>query len=269
MTDLPRELPQTRRGDFVTSDGVRLSFLHRGSPAGQASMLLVPGWSMPASIWSEQMVALSNGREVFALDPRGQGESDVPEDGYVIERRAQDLHEFACAHSPVIVVGWSLGALEVLQAIQRFGPYPFSGVVLVDSSIGEEPAPAPGTAFTDSLRADRRAALDGFMHAIFRRPPPEPEVQALVDGALRMGLEQSIALFPRHLPREHWRDIARGLQMPLLYAVTEQYAEQAANLRAHRSRTRIEVFQNAGHALFVDQPDRFNRLMIAFSRSLA
>lgn len=256
------------REQFTTSDGVKLSCLRSGPRTAQPSLLLVPGWCMPASIWAPQLDMLATDRAVLALDPRGQGESAMPDHGYDISRRARDLYEFALEHAPVIVVGWSLAALETLHAIHLFGSVPFSAVVLVDSSVGEEPAPPQVD--TDSFRArlhsDRALAVEDFVRGVFRRPPPEPEIRALIDGALRLPLAHSLSLFPRELPRTHWRDIVRALRLPLLYAVTEQYLEQAGNLRLNRPGTRIEVFPNAGHALFVDQADRFNRLLARFAQ---
>lgn len=261
--------PGTTRGTFEAPDGVRLSWLQAGNRSARPSFLLLPGWSMPAWIWSAQFGPLSMDRAVFALDPRGQGESERPAHGYDIQTRARDLHAFASSISPVIAVGWSLAALELLEAIDRFGSMPFAGVVLVDSSVGEEPAPAPGSPLIDALQADREAALDAFVRAIFASGRPEAEVRALVEGALRMPLAASLALFPRDIPREHWRGIVRAVELPLLYAVSPQFQEQAWNLRASRPRTQVEVFHRSGHALFADEPDRFNRLLIHFARTMA
>jgi non-heme chloroperoxidase len=261
--------PGTTRGSFEAPDGARLSWLQSGRRSARPSFLLLPGWSMPAWIWSAQFGPLSMDRSIFALDPRGQGESEHPTQGYDIHTRARDLHAFASTISPVIAVGWSLGALELLEAIHRFGSMPFAGVVLVDSSVGEEPAPAPGSPFIDALQSDRASALDGFVRAIFASARPEAEVRALVEGALRMPLDKSLALFPRSVPREHWRGIVHALELPLLYAVSPQFQEQAWNLRTNRPRTQVEVFHRSGHALFADEPDRFNRLLIHFARTLS
>src|SRR4051794_35085310 len=68
---------------FITSDHVRLNVLEAGQgKRGQPTVAFVPGWSMPASIWSAQLEALSATHKVVALDPRGQGESDIPSGGY-------------------------------------------------------------------------------------------------------------------------------------------------------------------------------------------
>jgi non-heme chloroperoxidase len=111
---------------FITSDGVRLRVVEaspRGSDGAVAAAVpvtaFVPGWSMPAAIWQPQLAALGASRRVVALDPRGQGESEIPAHGFNIERRATDVREFVARYEPVVLVGWSLGALEALQCVHR------------------------------------------------------------------------------------------------------------------------------------------------------
>jgi len=69
-------------------------------------------------------------------------------------------------------------------------------------------------------------------------------------------------------PRTHWREITHGFPKPLLYVVTPQFEAQAHNLEMNRPGTQIEVFRSAGHALFVDEPERFNRLIEKFAKEL-
>ena len=277
---------------FLTSDGVRLHVLEggpagaaagadavtvataRGAAAGTAPVIaFVPGWSMPARIWQAQLSALATRYRVAALDPRGQGESDLPEQGYTIERRAEDVREFVAHYPRVVVVAWSLGALEVLRFIYRPAgarvpnATRIEALVIVDSSVGEGHAqapPPPGTGFVDELRRDRNATVESFVRAIFRQPLPEAELLALRDGALRMPLEASLSLFPSAVPRSIWRRAVHAFHRPLLYVVTPQFASQAAALRKNRPGTRVEVFREAGHALFVDEPDRFNQVLLRF-----
>ena len=68
-----------------------------------------------------------------------------------------------------------------------------------------------------------------------------------------MPLAASLSIFPSKVPRSHWREIAQSFDRPLLYAITPQYAEQGKALKAARPETRIELFADAGHALFVDE----------------
>ena len=263
--------PAIRSTSFVTSDGVRLHVLE-GCPrgkgmatrAGRPTVAFVPGWSMPAEIWRAQLIELGAAHCVAALDPRGQGLSDVAAGGYTIERRAEDVGEFVARYSRVVLVGWSLGALEALQYVNRHGTARLDGLVLVDTSVGEDPAPSPGDDFVGALKRDRRAAVEDFLRGSFRSQRAESEIAALTDAALRMPLEASLSLFPRSLPRSHWRGIVRSFPKPMLYAVSAQFAEQAQNLQRHRPETRVAVFDDAGHALFVDEAEKFNALLAKF-----
>ena len=263
-------LPAIQTAKFTTSDGVRLQVLEAApaTPAANAPVLaFVPGWAMPAAIWRDQLALLGERYRVAALDPRGQGDSDVPAQGYTVERRARDIAEFVARYPRVVLIGWSLGALECLHYVHLYGERKVAALVLVDSSVGEHPPPPAGR-FTESLRGDRAAAVERFVHAMFRGQRPPEELQALVEGALRLPAKASIALLSYPQPRTHWRDIAWAFRKPLLYVVTPQFAEQAKNLRRNRPGTRIEVFEHAGHALFADEPQRFNALLEEFVRGL-
>ncbi|TMA59999.1 MAG: alpha/beta hydrolase [Deltaproteobacteria bacterium] len=83
-----------------------------------------------------------------------------------------------------------------------------------------------------------------------------------------MALEDSLALLDYPFERSHWRTIARAFDKPLLYVVTPQFEQQAINLKRNRPQTQIEVFKKAGHALFADEPQRFNALIEKFAARL-
>jgi non-heme chloroperoxidase len=261
---------QPIRRSFQTTDGVTLSFLEAGSEHGsEINIVLVPGWLMPGRIWQNQINDFSRTYHTLALDPRGQGESQVASSGYTAERRATDLNELLLKRSNVLLIGWSLGGIEALQYVHMFGADHLAGLVLVDSSVGEEPAPGSSGGFKDNLRRDRDKTLREFMRAIFAKPRPEHELAELVRGAERLPVEDSLALLDYPFERAHWRNIVRRFQKPLLYAVTPQYEQQAANLKKNRPGTQVELFKKAGHALFVDEPQRFNAVIRKFAVRLS
>lgn len=257
---------------FTTSDGVQLHVLE-ACPPGKTMQdaatvtAFVPGWSMPAAVWREQLLALGQSGCVAALDPRGQGESEVAASGYNIVRRAADVREFVARYPRVVLVGWSLGALEALEYVHRHGHGALDGLVLVDSSVGEDPEPPPSSTFRDALKRDRRAAITDFMQGILGATRSGPDIEALTTAALRMPLDASLSVFPRGIPRTHWRSITRTFPKPLLYVVSAQFAAQAKALQHHRPATQIAIFEKAGHALFADEPARFNALLAGFAAS--
>jgi len=272
---------RTRRASVVTDDGVRLSLIDSSPDAGPGpasapaaapgaapTIVLVPGWCMPATIWRAQLPVLGARWRTLALDPRGQGQSQIPATGYTADRRADDLRDVLAGLERVVLVGWSLGALDALQYVHRHGRQRLLGVMLVDSSVGEPPVPKASD-FTARLRKARAATIDDFVRAIFAHPQPEADLRALRDAALRMPLEDSIALLSYVQPREHWRAVALSYDGPLAYVVTPQFEEQARHLVAERPATRVELFEHAGHALFVDEAPRFNRLLSGWIDALA
>jgi microsomal epoxide hydrolase len=262
-------LAQGARRSITTSDGVKLSVIEAGHVDQTPTIALVPGWSMPATLFRPQLAALGQRHYVMALDPRGQGESDVPVSGYTAERRATDIKEFLNGRSNVVLVAWSLGVLESLQYVEMFGAGQLAGLVLVDNSVGEEPAPTGGGgAFFDELRQDRPKALRDFTRAIFKTPQSDADISAIVASASRMSVENSIALLSYPYPRTHWRDILRSFPKPVLYVVTPQFEAQARNLEKNRPGTRVAVFPRAGHALFVDEADAFSALIEEFAQEV-
>ena len=259
------------RRSFQTSDNVHLSFLEMGRQhlgTQKPTIAFIPGWLMPATIWRNQIEGLSQHYHVIALDPRGQGQSAAPPWGYTAERRATDLCEFINPLSRVLLVGWSLGAIEALQYLHMYGDERVAGLALVDSSVGEEPIPPSSETFLQRLRMDQEGALQEFVRALFRVPRPQTELDRLVQGAQQIAVEQSLALLSYPYVRTHWKRIVHGFAKPLLYVVTPEFEAQAQNLQRNRPGTKSVIFRDAGHALFVDQPERFNQLIAEFAESL-
>lgn len=255
---------------FITSDGARLHYLEAG-PAGGQTVVFVPGWCMPAWIFQRQIDALSDRFHVLALDPRGQGDSEVTRFGYSYERRGRDIGELIerAATGRVVLVGWSLGVLDSLAYLGDVGDGRIAGLVLIDNSIGEEPAPAPSGAgrhdaapvLSDAERRSRRAT---FVASMFAQDPGADYRARLTDQALRMTPEDERRLLAYDVPREYWRAAVHSTDRPVLYVVRPRWREQGENLIRTHADARMAVFEDAGHALFVDDADRFDRLLIDF-----
>jgi non-heme chloroperoxidase len=253
---------------FVTSDGVRLHYLEAGSRRAE-TIVLVPGWTMPAWIWGPQISAFSHEYHVVAFDPRGQGDSEIAFSGYEPIRRGRDIGELIAAldTDPVLLVAWSLGVLDALAYIRNQGDGQIAGFVLVDNSVGEEPAPSPPPAPRHrGPRLTHDEYMRRFVRSMFRKPQSEDYLEMLIDATLRTPQYASAALLSYPVPRSYWRDSLYSTAKPVLYAVRPALAAQAQNLERDRPGTEIAVFADAGHALFVDDASRFNALVQDFVR---
>jgi non-heme chloroperoxidase len=251
---------------FVTSDGVRLHYLEAGPRLGH-TIVFVPGWTMPAWIWQPQIGAFAQRYHVVAFDPRGQGDSDAPESGYEPGRRGQDIAELIgnLEPVPVLLVGWSLGVLDTLAYVRAHGDEKVAGLVLVDNSIGEEPPPPPRPPRRPGPAVPHAVAMQRFVASMFHHRPSELYLDRLTEATLHTPEPASRALLAYPVPRTYWREAVYGTRRPVLYVVRPGWlSEQAANLAHNRPGTQIAVFGDAGHALFVDDAERFNSLLAGF-----
>lgn len=257
---------------FITSDGARLHYLEAG-PSEALTVVFVPGWTMPAWIFEQQIDALSDRYHVLALDPRGQGESEVTRFGYTWERRGRDIGELIdhAAQGDVVLVGWSLGVIDSLAWVNQAEDDRIAGLVLIDNSIGEGPPPvapsapprsaAPPPEPTPQERRERRAA---FVASMFAHDPGADYRARLTDQALRMSVDDERRLRAYDAPRTYWRAAVHATDRPVLYVVRPTFREQGEALIRTHPNAQMEVFEDAGHALFVDEPERFNALLIDF-----
>ncbi len=253
---------------FVSSDGVRLHYLEAGPP-GAHTLVFVPGWTMPAWIWMPQILAFSRRYHVVAFDPRGQGDSSISDSGYEPVRRGRDIAELiAQLTAPkVVVVGWSLGVLDTLASIHVAGDGRLAGLVLVDNSVGEEPPPPYRPPPPQSGRPENHAtAMKRFVRSMFARPQPKAYLDRLTQAVLRTPEFASRLLLAYPVPRSYWREAVYATKVPLLYVIRPRWVAQGENLVRNRANTEMDVFSDAGHALFVDDPVRFNTVMEQFLR---
>ncbi len=254
-----------RGGHFTTSDGVRLHYLEAGQGR---TILFVPGWSMPAFIWEPQLAGLSPRWRTVALDPRSQGRSQVARSGHEPSRRGRDIAEAIdrLGQGRVVLVGWSLGVLDSLAYVQEHGDGRVAGLVLVDNSVGEATPPAPSrpSTFLPSLRADREKTMRSFVNGMYATPQDPAYLEAVARAALVTPYDAQAKLLSYPRPREYWRDALYSTRRPVLYAIRPRFAAQGEAVKARHADASVEVFADAGHALFVDRAERFNALLDAF-----
>ncbi len=265
--DPPRDAPTVQSRYFLSSDGVRLHYLEAGPPAAH-TIVFVPGWAMPAWIFAAQIQAFSHTYHVIAFDPRGQGGSEIAPGGYEPIRRGQDIAELIArlGPQPVVVVGWSLGVLDTLAYVHTHGDAHLAGLVLIDNSVGEEPAPSAAPHRRRAPPVSHATFMARFVRSMFRTPQSPDYLQQLTEAALRLPEPDAVRLLNYPVPRTYWREAIYSTAKPVLYVVRPWLEGQAENLARHHPDCETAVFADAGHALFVDDAQRFDALMDGFLR---
>jgi len=267
-----------RSGHFMTSDGVKLHYLEAGSGP---TIVFVPGILMPAEIWEPQLAYFAATHRVVALDPRSQGRSEKTTEGHHLVRRGKDISELIehLGPEPVVVVGWSLGVLEILTNAREFGTDPFRGVVLVDMYLGvdeklgeQHPYEAGWRPWIAGLQLDRENWTREWLRGFYHSEQSDEYIETMTQAVLATPTNTAVTLLSNLMLIEErdWRPVVDELDRPVLFVASSQpwAVAEAEMVRDRWPEIRVEVIENTEHALFVDEPERFNRVLEEFMSTL-
>ena len=249
-----------RDGWLPMPDGARLHYREQGRSApGAPAIVLATGWTVPIDIWAPLMTRLGRTHRVIAIEPRGQGRSTHATDALTPEARADDLAVALrrLAVERAVLVGWSLGAIEVLAYVERHGDARVAALALLDQPASPDTSSAMRTAVAraaERLLRDRVGETRRFAAGMVVRPLTSADSAALVVGMLRTPTRNAIALMFGEASADLGPVLPR-LRMPVL--VLSPAGPAAAPLGAMTTRIprgRHVPIADAGHALFLDQP---------------
>jgi len=246
---------------FTTSDGIRLHYIESGMGR---PIVLIPGWTMPAEIWRPQIDAFSGKYRVIALDPRSQGDSDKPAEGHYPARRARDVKELVDnlkLEKPVLV-GWSLGVAELLAYADQFGTDNVGAVVLVDGFVKLDPQMAATfPQFLLNFQVDRRKTTEAFVKSMYAKPQGEAYLAKVTEASLKTPTNSAMALMMGSLAHLDGSEALTKLaNVPVRYEYEPQLQGQADVVKSKLPNAKLDRYE-AGHALFVDEPEKFNRVL--------
>jgi non-heme chloroperoxidase len=269
---VPTVVAQTAKSEFFkTSDGIRIHYLEVGSGR---PIVFIPGWTMPAWIWQKQIDEFSKKYRVIAVDPRSQGESDKPNYGHLAETRARDYKELVdhLGLQQPVLVGWSMACNELLKYAEQFGTDNVGGLVLVDGYLTDKPSLELFgllSGWMNQLQQDRRKQADPFVRTMFKKPQPEDYLNLLVDASVQVPADTAALLIYNMLAIKDYSVGFARTNRPVLFAYQPDTQPDADFLKSKLGeKVRLEKFDGDGHALFVDDPEKFNRVLEEFVRSL-
>jgi pimeloyl-ACP methyl ester carboxylesterase len=264
----------------TVADGVSLRVIESGKAGGEPALVFIPGWSTGADIWNHQIDTFAKTHRVIAFDPRSQGESTRTTSGNTPETRAQDLHallERLSVRRPVLI-GWSQGVQDVAAYVERYGSKDLAGIVLVDAAISDGAdgmaARAQETAAQFKMfaiyQAHPQEYLGGMMRAIISKLQGNDVLKGLVSTGMKTPPDIGVAMLIADMFGSNRTPALKKIECPTLIiasAKSDELARQqaAANQIPH---ARFEKIEDAAHAVFIDQPDRFDELVKSFVAKL-
>ncbi len=267
---------------FELSDGTPLYYQDQGE--GRPLVLLHALMFASDYFWQKNIDALARNNRVIAPDMRGQGLSGKPNHGYTISQLAKDVHELleGLKLDGVALAGLALGALTILEYIESFGTDRLDRLILIDftprltstpgwdhptfGDFSEEAA----AGFAAGTRADRSILRD-FLAGTFGEMP-DPETFAEMHAQTFLTPTDAVADMVEDMARQDYREVVKSIGLPtlLLYAgAKNQTLPTAVGEWMHEAieGSQLVMFEDSGHSLFWEEPDKFNQAVSDFASS--
>jgi non-heme chloroperoxidase len=251
---------------------IKIHYLEAGS--GERSLVFIPGWTMPADVWSEQIPYFSSrGFRVIALDLRSQGETSMTDGGNTYHQQAADLHEFLqrlkIEHS--YFVGWASGVTVLLEYVSSPETLMPEKMVFVDGSpSGMKLDDCPGSVTVQQARElllafqdDRAKATEQYVRKMFKARQPESLIKTLKDSSLKTPIGAALSLYMDFLTGDR-RPALLHVAVPTLIMATPDNQAIGEYMQSKIPRSSLKVIEGAGTAMFLDKPQAFNQALEAF-----
>jgi non-heme chloroperoxidase len=285
---MPVAAVDRKGGSFQSSDGYTIRYWEAaglGKP-----IVMIPGWSQTAEQFKEQKeLADKYGYHVFALDMRGHGESDKPDEGYRIDRLAEDVLEFVISRNltDVTLLGHSMGAAVAWRYWERFPDQRrrLGKLVIVEQGplcIKDPRGQVPGGIFADKKELIEFAAEIKGRKGIEKTKGVVPYwftenfrniekewLDAIIDQNLKFPRPQAAALLREYCPHD-WSKVLKTISIPTLAVFGEESLIKKDTwdwMRANIPGSRVEIFsqdEGGSHFMFMENPKKFNEVVRSF-----
>jgi pimeloyl-ACP methyl ester carboxylesterase len=244
-----------------------VSLFYEQAPGGAPPLVLVHGVGCDHSFMAPQFDAFAGAHRVVAVDLRGHGRSDKPQQDYTIPAFADDLawvlRELALERP--VVVGHSMGGAIGLELAAE-QPERLAGVVVLDTAVlasqevwaGVQPVLA-GLKTPAYQEAGRR-----FFAEAFFLPTDDPERKAAVIDAMMAT--------PQHVPVSAFENIfawdsaaaAARCRVPTLYVASSRPRGDVVRFGEACPGLVHGQVVGSGHFLQLEVPDQVNAMIRRF-----
>lgn len=253
--------------EFVRSaDSVRIAYeVHsEARREGMPVMVFIHGWSCDRTYWKDQVKYFSKKLKVVTIDLAGHGESGLNRKVWTIGAFGEDVaavvKKLDLHH--VILVGHSMGGDVIAEAALRVRDRT-AGLVMVDvyKKLGPGRTPESVEAFVESLRPDFSENVQKFVRQMFL-PTTDPELVERVATDMASA-PPDIALACAGAARNYSREITKSLEklkLPTIAINPDDEPTDMASMKQYG--VEVVIMEHAGHFLMMEDPDRFNHLLM-------
>ncbi len=242
-----------------------LVYDRRGS--GRAVVML-HGWCLNRTLWTYAEEALGPNFDVIVPDLAGFGLSGGLGGPYTFERHAEDVGALLAELNlkGVVLIGFAFGAavsFELASSSDRI-----AGIVAVGTPAKEN---SPYDRMPKAMRRDWPDFCRRSAKALFHNPQSEATlawVESMFRGTRLPVAIETVGLLAALDPVP----LAAKVKVPQLFvhATNDQVAPRAIGdaCVAKAPKARVEMIENCGHAIVLDQKERFHDVARSFLQSI-
>lgn len=253
---------------FLTRNGVRLAYdLAEGH---EVPVVLIHGWCCDRSFMADQFVYLAaRGHTVLAMDLRGHGESDKPDELYTFEIFGDDVkalcEELGIARP--VLAGHSMGGVVAFELAARFPDWP-RALVMFDSAVAKpESARAFLATIVDQMEAaDARVTLRHLINDAFFIPTDDTARRAHILDVM-MAAPDNLLVSGAYMLRDHDPSHAKGrITAPTLFIGADEPSPRSDLQRLKEIVPQVEIGRTvgSGHFCQMEVPDQVNAMLAQF-----
>jgi pimeloyl-ACP methyl ester carboxylesterase len=253
------------------ANGINIHYTRTGG--NKPPLMLLHGLMTNGLCWTGLARALEKEYDVIMPDARGHGKSSVPDYGYRYEDHADDVADLinTLGLPPLVLLGHSMGGMTAAVLASR-KPNLLRGLILADPTFlsPKLQREVRNSDVADQHRKVLKMPLDEVL-AEARARHSNRSLETLELFA-RARLQTSMAAFDVLTPpNPDYKQLVSKIDIPSLLLFGDKGVVSSAvaeELQRLNPRFQAEQIREAGHALHLDQPDRFVAIVRTFLRSI-
>lgn len=245
-------------------------------------VVFIHGWPLNSKSFESQVGELAvNNFRFIGIDLRGYGKSDKPWSGYDYDTAASDVKAVVdhLGLENFVLAGFSMGAPIAIRYLTKYGQDNVDKLLLMgpaaplftqrdDFKVGMPPSGVDD--IINQLKADRPAFLSQFADMFFEQKKSPEFLHWFQSLGLEAGAHSTI-LSAISLRDEDLRDEIGTISLPtaIFHGKKDQICpfELGEILQKEISNSVLVPFENSGHGINGDEPDKFNTELIKFLKS--
>lgn len=259
----------------MTTGNMHIREEGKGNP-----IVFIHGWSCPGVFFDGQVAALKDHARCIVPDLPGHGAS-VDVGPRTIEASADAIHAYLVENDlkDATLCGWSMGALMAYMLIERHGAGRISSVVGIDMSPKVLNNAAWQNGALSGLTAETNEHFISTISSEWHRLPrriarrlfagyiePDPVLLEMAKQEIAKADPVRLTDMWMSLTALDFRDLLQKFPVPLYLAAGAQSQLYGPGVHAwhqeHVPDFYLTLFANSGHAPHLEEPEKFNRLLL-------